>query len=135
MTQKFRIKHIERCKCECHNPMSKWEQCSMCEHHHLLLPQPPHWEELQKAVEVWFAEGRTEEQIFGVQNFLTGKGGTAIRTLLDKTREEEKKALLATLKAKIEKEKTFQARTDYIYKHPDYVQALSDILKLLKTTE
>jgi hypothetical protein len=43
-------------------------------------------EELKKeCFEVWKAQGRTEEQIWAVENFLTGAG----RNLVDKAKQQE----------------------------------------------
>jgi hypothetical protein len=55
--------------------------------------------ELITALGEWTMEGRTEEQIYGVQNFLTGKGGLAIKKLLEARAE-----LLSELARDIEKE-------------------------------
>jgi hypothetical protein len=43
---------------------------------------------LDKAVEEWIIQGRSDEQIHGVKNFLTGKGGTAIENLIQEVIEE-----------------------------------------------
>lgn len=54
----------------------------------------PKWGEgwlnhIRPYVEKWKAQGRTEEQIFGVENFLTGAGGVGITSLLATARREE----------------------------------------------
>jgi hypothetical protein len=48
------------------------------------VSQPtPLWSKtLDKAVEEWILQGRSDEQIHGVKNFLSGKGGTAIENLI-----------------------------------------------------
>lgn len=51
---------------------------------------PEGW--LEEAVQAWIAQGRNEEQIYGVRNFLTGIGGRAIEKELESShREGEKK--------------------------------------------
>ena len=43
--------------------------------------------------EIWEKQGRTEEQIYGVVNFLAGQGGIGIERLLAQARKEERKLL------------------------------------------
>jgi hypothetical protein len=54
------------------------------------MNQPtPLWRQtLDKAVEEWILQGRSDEQIHGVQNFLSGKGGTAIENLIQEVIEK-----------------------------------------------
>lgn len=47
------------------------------------LPQ-----EIIDAVEQWNSQGRDEEQVYGVINFLTGIGGQAIRKVIFESREK-----------------------------------------------
>jgi hypothetical protein len=48
------MKQNIECKCECHNPMSKWERCTMCESHHSPKVELPEWEMRLKEMEGHF---------------------------------------------------------------------------------
>lgn len=64
------------------------EQCDLlmtgkqAEKHSHPMPSDTKW--LDKAVEDWIAQSRSEEQIRGVRNFLTGLGRARILTHLEK---------------------------------------------------
>jgi hypothetical protein len=73
------------------NPIGKYcENCDLPQKP--TPPEPKEWEERLKlmktlGVDEWIKQGRSEEQIYGVKNFLTGLGGARILKLLTTERE------------------------------------------------
>lgn len=69
-------KHIDTC------PISKkYRGATNVPFACICSPAPSHdgWEEIEVARKEWETQGRTDEQKYGVVNFLTGLGGVAIR--------------------------------------------------------
>lgn len=48
-------------------------------------------EEINKSFEIWKKQGRTDEQIWAVQNFLTGAGEKGIQSAFEKIKKESYK--------------------------------------------
>ena len=79
-------------------------------------PQKDDWEELQKFcelldVEGWAKQGRTEEGIWSVKNFLTGRGGIKLKELKSQwqaeARREEREKIVKDLALKDQKPEDF----------------------------
>ena len=60
-------------------------------------------EAVRPAFEKWCAEGRTDEQIYGVRNFLTGAGANSMMCAFFDGEEAGKEKLLTHLISEVEK--------------------------------
>ena len=58
--------------------------------HRTSPPQFPLEGWLEEAVEKWITQGRGQEHVYGVRNFLTGLGGVAIRAEIERAIEAAK---------------------------------------------